>query len=292
MQNEHYLNYSEVNSEYLKNHITENDVNELTCLVPKDDQSLESTLRENGFRYAGKRLFEGKVMVVFKWFRNLDNGHEDMRSFFNRRVHDYDLHMKDGNDYYETTFISLFKDIPDTNDKLMILDLGCGTGAELEYLFQKVPNAHVVCLDVSDEMLKKLRENYSDHIENVETICSSYLGYDFGENCYEFVVACNTLHHLLAEDKFDLCVNIRKALKNKGLLLISDYVADSLEVEQSLRTNYLEFRSTGVIDKHGIYHIDLMLTLDHEVELLESAGFTIARNERLGDNGVIVSAYS
>lgn len=294
MLNEHYLNYTELTTEYIKSHITENDeVNEFTCLVPKDDQSADSLLRENGFRYVGKRLVEGEVMVVFKWFRNLDDPYENMHSFFNRRVQDYNLHMKDGDDFYEYIFNSVVIDIPRTDDRITILDLGCGTGAELKYIFQRAPNAYIVCMDVSEDMLQKLYEDYGSYSNNIEIVCSSYLGFDFGEKRYDYVVACNTLHHLLTEDKLDLYVSIKKGLKDNGCLLIMDNAATSPQQEQSLRTNYLELVHSGVIDKNEIYHIDMPLTIEHEEELLETAGFTIARTERVGDEQfprVIISA--
>ena len=294
MQNEHYLNYMELTSEYIKGYIEKNnEVNELTCLLPKDDQSAGSVLRENGFRYIGRRMVEGKVMIVFRWFRDIDTRYEDMRSFFNRRAHDYELHMSDSDDYYETSFVLLCKDIPNTNDKITILDLGCGTGAELKYIFQKSPNAYVVCIDVAEEMLLKLRENYRDYSNNIETICSSYFSANFGEECYDYAVACSTLHHLLAEDKLNLYVSIKKGLKDKGCLLIADYAAKNLQEEQSLRANYIELINSGAIKKNEIYHIDLPLTMEHEVDLLEASGFTCTRTEKMGDKGlIIISARS
>jgi tRNA (cmo5U34)-methyltransferase len=293
MSSEYLLNFKEFSLENIENSIRIHDqVNEFTCLVPKDDESDIKLLKETGFRYCGKRLVEGKVMIVFKWFRGLNVKYEDMRTFFNRRVYDYDLHMRDGNDSYETTFISLFEDLHRTNDKIDVLDLGCGTGAELKYIFQKTANAHIVCMDIAEEMLHKLLDDYSDHRNNIEIVCTSYLGFDFREKQYDYVVACSTLHHLLAEDKLNLYASIKKGLKEKGFLLISDYVVNSLQEEQSLRMNYLELIDKRIINKSVIYHIDLSLTLDHEVELLTTSGFTCTRVERVGDTGIIISARS
>jgi len=292
MQNEHYLNYTGLTPEYIKSYIEKNiEVSELTCLLPKDDLSARLMLQDNGFRLIGRRLVEGKVLIVFKWFRGLDKGYEDMRSFFNRRVHDYDLYMKDDNDYYEMVFLSLVKDIPDTNDKIVVLDLGCGTGAELNYIFQKAPNAHVVCMDVSEQMLLKLSEYYRDYSYNIETLRSSYLGVDFGEKRYDYMVACSTLHHILPKAKKGLYMSLRKGLKDNGYLLIADGYVNP-EEEQSQRTNYFELIKIGNIDKNEIYHIDLHLTIDHEVDLLKAAGFTCTRIERVGEDDGIISARS
>ena len=291
MQSEHHLDHRSLTAEYIKSAIDKSESDELTCLVPGDDERAGALLREGGFRYVGKRLVEGKVMTVFKWFRGLAK-HEDMASFFDRRVADYDLHMSDGNDSYESTFISLFEDVPKTAGRVDVLDLGCGTGAELKYLFQKAPNARVVGMDVSEGMLWRLRETYRDRAGNIDTIRASYVGTDLGEGRYDCVVACSTLHHLLAEDKSSLYVTIKKALREAGYLLISDFVAETVEDEQARRKGYLELVEKGAINRSGIYHIDLNLTLDHEVDLLKDAGLAVTRMKRLSFNQVIIAARS
>ena len=88
---------------------------------------------------------------------NNDNQIEEMADFFNLRAGGYDDHMKgaiakDFNDFYKTISFS----IPDTNDIIDILDLGCGTGLEIEGIFKKAPNAVLTCVDLSSEMLSEL----------------------------------------------------------------------------------------------------------------------------------------
>ncbi|MFC1946926.1 class I SAM-dependent methyltransferase [Chloroflexota bacterium] len=290
MQNEHLISYTEITEKSFNEYVERYpELNEITCLIPRNDESIEEVLRENGFRYAGKRIVEGEVRLVYKWFRNLEK-YEDMGAFFNRRADDYDLHMSDGNNFYETEFISLFRDIPVTDERLTILDLGCGTGAELKYIFEKAPYAHVVCIDVSEIMLDILRATYTGYIDNLDIMCESYLETDFGEEKYDFVVACSTLHHLLAEDKLVLFNKVKQTLKVNGYFLIQDYIALTEEDELSQREKYLELVNRGVIDGSRIYHIDLPLTLEHEVEILNKAGFTSIKTERMGENGVIITS--
>jgi tRNA (cmo5U34)-methyltransferase len=291
MEYEKYLEYSKLSSAYIQEQIKINiETPELTCLVPKDDQLAITRLGENGFRYAGKRLVGGKVMEVYKRFREIDRQYEQMSSFFNRRAQDYDLHMSDGHADYPGIFVNLLRDMPQTDKRIIVLDLGCGTGAELEAIFQRAPQAHVVCMDVAEKMLAILGETNSRYRKNIETVCKSYLEADLGDNTYDYVVACNTLHHLLAEDKLKLYANIRKGLKEKGYLLIMDYLADNLEEEQLVREKYLALRKNGEISGTEIYHIDLMMTLEHEVNLLATGGYTCTRVERIHGNGIILSA--
>ena len=290
MQNEHLIPYMEITGKSFDEYIDQHpERNEITCLVPKDNESVEELLQENGFRYAGKRLVENEVWLVYKWYRNQEK-HEDMGAFFDRRADDYDLHMSDGNDLYETEFISLVKDVPVTDEKLAILDLGCGTGAELKYLFDKVPNAHVVCVDVSEKMLDILRVEYAEYIENLDIMNDSYLEMEFGEGKYDYIIACSTLHHLIPEDKLQLCKKMHRALKVNGYLLIQDYIASTEEDELSEREKYVNLIENGDIDKDRIYHIDLPLTIGHEIEILSEAGFTSITTERMGEKYVNIIA--
>jgi len=190
----------------------------------------------------------------------------------------------------QKSLVNCSKICPRHIKRINVLDLGSGTGAELEVIFQKAPQAHVVCMDVAEKMLAILRETHSKYSKNIETVCASYLEVDFGNNTFEYILACNTLHHLLAEDKLRLYANIRKGLKDNGYFLILDYLAKNTEEEQSAREKYLALRKNGEIAGTEIYHIDLMMTREHEVGLLEMAGFNCTRVESIYENGIIISA--
>ncbi len=289
MQNEHYLDYQDLTTEKIREYLNENPhVKEITCLVPRGDESTIRTLEATGFRYFGKRLENGEVIEVFKWFMDIEQ-YEEMGVFFDRRIEGYNQHMRDGLYTYESDFMSLFEPIPQTNDRITVLDLGCGTGIELEFIFRKAPNAYIVGIDVSGNMLRKLREDYRDFNDNINLRKVSYLEEDFGEFRYDFVVACSTLHHLLPEEKSGLYRKIHGCLKEDGYLLINDYIVFSTEEEEAGLSKYMNLLEEGIIKKDKIYHIDLPLTLEHEVELLEIAGFLSPKVERIGENGVMIS---
>lgn len=284
MQNEHLIAYTDISDEFIKEYLEANpEVDKITCLVPQNNESIGDILEENCFKYMGKRMVEREVRDIYKWFRNLEK-YEDMGAFFDRRADDYDLHMSENNNLFETGFISLLKDISCTSARLSILDLGCGTGVELKYIFDKAPNAHIVCVDVSEKMLNILREIYTEHIDNLDIMFESYLEMEFGKNVYDFVIACGTLHHLLAEDKLILLRKLKPALKENGYLLIQDYIASTEEDELAQREKYLDLLKKGVIDKNRIYHIDIPLTVAHEEKILKTAGFELIKSERTGEN--------
>lgn len=285
MENENIINCRDISLEDIRNYIIENcKATEITCLVPKDDEARVTFLKEEGFRYIGKRLVENEIMMVYKLINGLTEKYEDMASFFNRRATDYNLHMLDIS-YYEPSLIDLVSNIESTREKITILDLGCGTGGELKYIFEKAPNAQILCVDVSEGMLEKLHYTYKDYSKNIETMCESYLGVDFGVNKYNYVIACNTLHHILKEDKIIVYKNILKALKSNGSMLISDYTVNEKE-EKQLREKYLEIVDSGFLNTGKIYHIDIPLSLKSEKELLEATGFGSIRMDSF-ENGDI-----
>lgn len=290
MKNETLMSYESLSDEkiieYIKGH---NDVDEITCLVPKDDNKIHELLWKHGFRHIGKRIDNNKVMVVFKWFKGQSNEFEDMASFFDRRVDDYDLMMRDGDGSYEMGLMNITSHIVPTTEKVTILDLGCGTGAELEFVFKRVPNVHVMCVDVSEGMLQKLGQVYKNFKNNIEMICGSYIDMDFGLERYDYVIACNTFHHLLKEEKLLLYKNIKKSMKKNGIILIEDYVV-SEEEERECRTEYLDLIEKGLINRNEIYHIDLPLSEGSEKDLLEAAGFLNICIKRVGDNWINIIA--
>lgn len=86
---------------------------------------------------------------------------EEMGAFFDVRVDGYDEHMlgmfKDFGLYYET----VAGPIAETKQNISVLDLGCGTGPELNWVFKKAPNASVTGIDLSQQMLNRLAEKFN-----------------------------------------------------------------------------------------------------------------------------------
>ncbi len=48
------------------------------------------------------------------------------------------------------------------DDNVKLLDLGCGTGLELGYYFERNPHAHSAGIDLSEEMLKALKAKFAE----------------------------------------------------------------------------------------------------------------------------------
>jgi tRNA (cmo5U34)-methyltransferase len=153
--------------------------------------------------------------------------------------------------------------------KSNILILGCGTGLEIERIkFQ----TNVTAIDISPEMICELQKKEFNKGVNLETICVSILEYDFGEEKYDIVLTCYTLHHFNSIQKQDIYNRVYQCLKKNGILINGDTMSKS-EDEENQRMNDAEKVYKAESLPFGSLHIDVPLTFKNEVSLLEKAGF-------------------
>jgi len=212
----------------------------------------------------------------------VDQAHpEHMADFFNTRAEGYEAHMERSVASFERFYQSIASPIPETKEPLRILDIGCGTGLELEAILSKAPNAVITGIDVSARMLDRLRERYRDRLAQLHLIQDSYLGISLGESLYDYAVAVMTLHHLLPPRKLELYRQIRQALRWDGAYIEGDWVV-SPDEEQRYRSRYEALVLTvsrrradeSEAPDEGSYHIDVPLSLETHRRLLMEAGFS------------------
>jgi tRNA (cmo5U34)-methyltransferase len=82
---------------------------------------------------------------------------ERMADFFDARSEGYEEHMAQSVSSFDRFYAAIASPVPETDEELYILDLGCGTGVELEAILSRAPNAAITGIDVSAQMLHKLR---------------------------------------------------------------------------------------------------------------------------------------
>lgn len=218
-----------------------------------------------------------------KWLRDTaDAPLEEMSEFFTKRLGDYEEHMS----VWEKSYRIFAGNLPPECQN--ILDLGCGTGLELDHIWQKNPDIAVTGVDLCQSMLDKLLEKHPD--KRLTAICQDYFQYDFGRSRWDAVISFESLHHFLPERKAGLYRKIRDGLKDGGVFILGDYIACCEEEEELLRSVYLSRRKTSGIPEHCFVHFDIPLTLAHEEELLRRAGFVIEKVIQNPDNATIVIA--
>ena len=86
---------------------------------------------------------------------------EKMAAFFEARLDGYDEHML-SNIESATEFYPFTASLLPKEEGAEVLDLGCGTGLELEFYFAFNPTARVTGIDLSAGMLEALRAKFLD----------------------------------------------------------------------------------------------------------------------------------
>jgi len=198
---------------------------------------------------------------------------EKMDAFFNTRANMYDDHMlKDlGLEEFYTEIAAQFVHLKDTDS---LLDLGCGTGLELDRLFAKFPALHVTGIDVSSVMLSVLKAKYPD--KNLHLICDSYFDTPLENGAYDYALSTYSLHHFLKELKRTLYQSVYHALKPTGMFVLGDYTVKTPEEEAFYLAECLRLKSE-MKQSGGSYHYDTPFTKETEISLLKEAGFADIR---------------
>lgn len=195
---------------------------------------------------------------------------EEMSTFFENRLTDYDEHMRTtiegASEFYKFTAEQL-----PLGGRCEILDLGCGTGLELEEYFSLNPSANVTGIDLSEGMLSALRLKFPDR--SINLICGSYFDEPFGTNCFDAAVSVESLHHFEANRKLSLYEKLYKSLKPDGYFILTDYFAESESLEREYFATLQRLKKEQNINGDKFYHYDTPLTVEHEIEVLKAAGF-------------------
>ncbi len=211
---------------------------------------------------------------------------EKMDAFFNTRAEIYDHHMLNdlGLDPFYKEIAAEFQRLPSPKT---LLDLGCGTGLELERLFEQFPQLQVTGVDLSQGMLDLMQNKFPN--KNLNLICGSYFDVPLGEACYDCAISTYSLHHFTREQKQELYTKICRALRPAGAFILGDYTVKTLQEED----HYLA-ESAKRNEEAGLYqgscHYDTPFTAETETKLLLAAGFSDVRIVHKWDSTTIITA--
>ena len=99
---------------------------------------------------------------------------EKMGVFFDRVAEKYDdVHKTLVYDDPEAFYAKVAEPMAPTGNVVQILDLGIGTGLQLDAVFARVPNAHITGIDLAGKMLDLLHEKYADKLSQLTLIQDS-----------------------------------------------------------------------------------------------------------------------
>jgi tRNA (cmo5U34)-methyltransferase len=200
---------------------------------------------------------------------------ENMAAFFDARAAGYDDHMR-AEVFTKRTFTQFYQalaePIEETSQAIKILDLGCGTGLELEALFHRTPHAVITGIDVSENILALLQERYADRMNQIQLVTDSYLTKSFGRQTYDYIVSAFSSHHLLTDAKRKLYEKIHTALKPGGKYIEGDSIIP-VAMEGQFLAEYQQQTAVVPPAEDGYYHIDIPFSIETQRSLLPGAGF-------------------
>ena len=196
---------------------------------------------------------------------------ERMSAFFESRLVGYDEHMMTNIESATEFYPFTARQLP-VAEKCHVLDLGCGTGLELQEYYLQNPTARITGIDLSKGMLSELKHKFAD--KSITLICGSYFDVPLGEGIYDAAVSVESLHHFTKEEKVGLYSKLHTALKDMGYFILTDYFSLSDEEEMMHRESLNTLKAEQGITDNEFYHYDTPLTVKHEIEALGEAGFS------------------
>lgn len=261
--------------------------NVLSAIVKPENKASRRVIEKLGFVYCDTRSLEyDGADCAFDYFRlyhtdNLPGPEwdenslylpENMAAFFDKRVVIYNEHMLSNGGI--NNYIKLGSFIPETQEPVSVLDIGCGTGIELSYIWEKAPNAHITCIDLSREMLNRLQEHYRENIAQITIEQASYLTWAYPENMFDTVVSSMTMHHFWQDEKVEIYKKLHSTLKEGGVYFEMDFIVDEPLAEQYRRRYKKIMTNVSGEVSPGEFHIDIPFTADEQIMLLNEAGFS------------------
>lgn len=212
---------------------------------------------------------------------------EKMDDFFTERVESYDDHMLETVPGCREGYLKMAELLPDGCSSL--LDLGCGTGLELDAIFRRFPSLSVTGIDLTKAMLEKLKTKYPD--KSLQLVCGSYFDVPFGENAFDCAISFQTMHHFSHEKKTGLYRRILNALRPGGYYIECDYMVEEQQEEDFYFAENARIRIEMQIPEDAFYHYDTPCTIENQKAMLLHAGFSDVRNVfRIENTTILVAA--
>lgn len=160
-----------------------------------------------------------------------------------------------------------------------ILDIGAGTGLLTDLLLRKHPESRALLIDVSDPMLDRARERFSDNPR------ISFLQMDYStqlpEGPFDLVVSALSIHHLSDEDKAILMHRVYNVLSPGGRFINADQVLGPTDFLEKLYyddwVRRIEATDLSEEDCRHSYErrkLDQSALLDDQLKWLKNVGFS------------------
>lgn len=164
------------------------------------------------------------------------------------------------------------------NPSPKILDLGAGTGLFSGMVLQKYPDAQLMLMDVSDQMLEGARQRFR-HNDRIRYIVGDYSDYTFSQS-YDIVISSLSIHHLSHPAKRQLFSAVYRMLRQGGIFVNADQVeGNTPQTNQYYRQRWLTSIHDSGLPKEAIdasierRKLDINAKAGDQIAWMEQAGF-------------------
>lgn len=197
--------------------------------------------------------------------------------YFGARVREYDSLILRAVPCYAEMLSRLVEYLPE--QAASVLELGCGTGNYTVALAERYPDAELVLVDGSREMLDVTHERLG-HPLRVRRIEARFEDVDLQPEWFDVVTSCIAVHHV--QDKARLFRRLRRILRPGGALVLCDQMSGVTEETSALHWDRMVdfWRRPGnctpeerqSLAEHAHEH-DHYESVPAHLRLLEAAGF-------------------
>jgi len=159
------------------------------------------------------------------------------------------------------------------DEPVRILDVGCGTGLELEAIFERAPNARVTAMDQAPRMLGELACKYASRLHQIELLEASCVDWPEHLRDFDYVVSVLCVHHFPPDTKVGIYRSFRQALKPGGMYIEGDQMTrgEAGGEDHELFERWIARLPGGRL---GEWNYDVTLNAETNRALLLEAGFT------------------
>ena len=214
---------------------------------------------------------------------------ESLPDFFNNVAHLWDAKFAES---YAPLHRATATRIARTREPVRILDVGCGTGLELEYILKRAPNARITVMDQAPRMLAELERKYIDRMTQIELLEASCVDWPTGLEGFNYVVSILCVHHFPPDTKREIYRSFRIALDPNGAYVEGDQCAGLVvnDDETSVLRLFEDWIAKLPGGSRGEWNYDVTLSAETNQRLLREAGFNRFEGPWLVDGDAVLVA--
>ncbi|MFC1868249.1 class I SAM-dependent methyltransferase [Thermodesulfobacteriota bacterium] len=203
-----------------------------------------------------------------------------VKEAFDKGAQSYDQARRQLVPSFDDFYGTVLRQIPyETQAEFRVLDLGAGSGILSFLVAKNFPKSRITLIDISQEMLDKAREKFTDSPNRFDFIVADYSIEELPGG-FDVIISALSIHHNADSDKRRLFGKIYSSLLHRGLFINADQVLGSTaEIDDIYRKQWLmDVRKLGVCEADLAAAMermreDKMATLEDQLQWLKIAGF-------------------